>query len=215
MKTKNCVEARGKIVKVKNGGLGYGAITLLVKVGPKESVITFTLANAINPDISIGDIVEIKGHIRSTGTYTDDNGKRRSDQFFVADSVKPARTRLEMMCGIKGKAFPEHYFRCCIIGAFINFYKSGVDWGRIYVETASDTNRNTRITLNYYLKGRLRKPEMLTRGDEIAIVADINVTAKDYELEDGSIEKRKFENLYAEDVVIVNEGDGETIPLLA
>lgn len=209
MKTKNIVEARGKIVRIKNGGHGYGVITLLVKVNVKESTVTFTLAEPLNPDIAIGNVVDIKGHIRTSGTYTDDNGKKRSDQYFIADKIRPAKSRLELMCGIKGHHTPEHFFRCCIVGAFVNFHKSGEDWGRIYIATATDTNVSNTIMANYYLKGRLLGPNKFMRGDEVALVADVNTSTKEY---DG--EKRRFENIYVEDIVIINKGDGETLPVL-
>ena len=215
MKTKNIVKARGKIVKIKNGGQGYGTITLLIKEGPKESPTVFTLASPMDPEITIGDTVEVRGHIRSTATYTDEIGKRRSDQFFIADSVKPTKTELEMMCKVKGNSYyPDHYCSCGIVGSFIHFHKSADDWGRIYIATASETGRNTRIMLNYYLKGFLLKPDSFTKGDEIALVADINVKFKEYETEDEKKETRKFENLFVEDIVIVNKGDGKTIPTL-
>ena len=216
MKMKNYVEAQGKIVKINNEGgvYGFGTILLLVKTGAKVSTITFSLVNPLDPGISRRDIVKVRGHIGSTRTYIDEKEKRRSDQFFIADSVKPSKTTLEMLCGVKGNFdYPEYYFRCCIVGKLIHFHRSTDEWGRIYIATVSDADWNTRIMLNYYLKGLMPEPEVFRKGDEIALAAGINVRSKEYELEDGGKETRIFENLYAEDIVVLNKADAERIPL--
>lgn len=215
MKMKNYVEAQGKIVKIekRDGEYGFGTILLLVKAGAKESTITFSLTCPIDPSISRRDTVKVMGHIGATPTYIDENGKRRSDQFFIADSVEPSKTTLEMLCGVKGNIYyPEHYFRCCIVGKLIHFHKSTDEWGRIYIATVSDTDWTTRIMLNYYLKGLMPDPEAFRKGDEVALVAGINVNSKEYVLEDGRTVTRKFENLYVEDIVVLNQADVERMP---
>ena len=80
---------------------------------------------------------------------------------------------------------------------------------KIVISPTSDVDWDKRIMLNYYLKGLIPKPEKFKRGDEIALVVNIKVNSKEYELEDGSKETRTFENLYVEDIVVLNEADKE------
>ena len=205
MMTKNYVEARGKIIKIEDE-----SITLLVKRGPDESEMTFLLADALDPSISRRDIVEVSGHIGLAQIGINEKGRSMIDQYLIADSVKPSKTTLEMMCGVKGNIeYPEHYFRCCIVGTFIHIAKRNDEWGRIFISPTSDADWDKRIMLNYYLKGLIPKPEKFKRGDEIALVVDIKVNSKEYELEDGSKETRTFENLYVEDIVVLNKADKE------
>ena len=116
---------------------------------------------------------------------------------------------MELMCGVKGHFFPEHFIRICLVGAFVGFYDSSDEWGRLVVATASNTGTRNSVMMNYNKKGRLLSPDKFMKGDEIAVICDFDSKTREI---DG--QKVKFENIFANDIIIVNKGDGETIPVL-
>ena len=89
MKTMNKVLAGGKVMKRGRNEDGFYEIKILTDFKSKRFVY-FALREPLDPEIGIGDVVDIEGYIKSFSYKDEESDKFRKKQYFIAQKVEKA-----------------------------------------------------------------------------------------------------------------------------
>lgn len=218
----NKIKARGRVVGFGKDYQGRNEIYIFMRQDYQARPINVSfLFRNIDPEIRVGDFVEIEGHImayyRQSSTF-DQNRKRTYVQHFVADSIEFCKTEIEEVFGVKGGFAHKPMFRCYYSGEVtrINLTKGTVrdvnnrnktrevTFVNLLVKVPSDdvTRRLNIISAQYTERMRTNDVNVEV-GDKVVIAANVTSTKKQFPGQDKPV---FFTNLQIDDMVIVEKG---------
>ena len=219
---RNLVKARGRVVGFGKDFQGRNEIYIFMRqeYQARPVQVAFLFRN-IDPEIRIGDFVEIEGYVtayyRQAANF-EQTGKRTYAQAFVATSIQFCKTEIEEIFGVEGGFSRKPMIRCYYSGEVtrINYTKGKVRDARdrrkvrevtfvnllVKVPSNSVTRRLNIITAQY--TERMRTNDINVEvGDTGAIVANVTSTKKEFSNQEKPV---FFTNLQIDDMVIVEKG---------
>lgn len=219
---RNLVKARGRVVGFGKDFQGRNEIYIFMRqeYQARPVQVAFLFRN-IDPEIRIGDFVEIEGYVtayyRQAANF-EQTGKRTYAQAFVATSIQFCKTEIEEIFGVEGGFSRKPMIRCYYSGEVtrINYTKGKVRDARdrrkvrevtfvnllVKVPSNSVTRRLNIITAQY--TERMRTNDINVEvGDTVAIVANVTSTKKEFSNQEKPV---FFTNLQIDDMVIVEKG---------
>lgn len=219
---RNLVKARGRVVGFGKDFQGRNKIYIFMRqeYQARPVQVAFLFRN-IDPEIRIGDFVEIEGYVtayyRQAANF-EQTGKRTYAQAFVATSIQFCKTEIEEIFGVEGGFSRKPMIRCYYSGEVtrINYTKGKVRDARdrrkvrevtfvnllVKVPSNSVTRRLNIITAQY--TERMRTNDINVEvGDTVAIVANVTSTKKEFSNQEKPV---FFTNLQIDDMVIVEKG---------
>ena len=171
----NKVFVRGRLVGFGTDYLGrremYIAIRGQYQERPINAAFTYR-PNELDPSIRREDYLDIEATINGSNRTSRTTGERFHTQYFVADSIKPAKTEIQEVFGYNGGfSYNRPQFRAYYEGEVVEVVKT-----KGFV---TNTN-NRRIEVTYYeiilaqYTSRMRVSDNeLFPGDKVAIVANL------------------------------------------
>lgn len=219
---RNLVKARGRVVGFGRDFQGRNEIYIFMRqeYQARPVQVAFLFRN-IDPEIRIGDFVEIEGYVtayyRQAANF-EQTGKRTYSQSFVATSIKFCKTEIEEVFGVEGGFAHKPMIRCYYSGEVtrIDFTKGRVrdandrrktrevTFVNLLVKVPSDnvTRRLNIVTAQY--TERMRTSDIKVEvGDTVAIVANVTSTKKTFANQEKPV---FFTNLQIDDMVIIEKG---------
>lgn len=219
---RNLVKARGRVVGFGRDFQGRNEIYIFMRqeYQARPVQVAFLFRN-IDPEIQIGDFVEIEGHVmayyRQTANF-EQTGKRTYTQSFVATSIKFCKTEIEEVFGIEGGFARKPMIRCYYSGEVTR-----IDFTKGRVRDANDRRKTREVTfVNLLVKipssnvtrrlnivtaqytERMRTSDINVEvGDTVAIVANVTSTKKTFANQEKPV---FFTNLQIDDMVIIEKG---------
>lgn len=230
---RNLVKARGRVVGFGRDFQGRNEIYIFMRqeYQARPVQVAFLFRN-IDPEIQIGDFVEIEGHVmayyRQAANF-EQTGKRTYAQSFVATSIKFCKTEIEEVFGIEGGFARKPMIRCYYSGEVTR-----IDFTKGRVRDANDRRKTREVTfVNLLVKipsnnvtrrlnivtaqytERMRTSDINVEvGDTVAIVANVTSTKKTFANQEKPV---FFTNLQIDDMVIIEKGakPEETVETIA
>ncbi len=219
---RNLVKARGRVVGFGRDFQGRNEIYIFMRqeYQARPVQVAFLFRN-IDPEIQIGDFVEIEGHVmayyRQAANF-EQTGKRTYTQSFVATSIKFCKTEIEEVFGIEGGFARKPMIRCYYSGEVTR-----IDFTKGRVRDANDRRKTREVTfVNLLVKipssnvtrrlnivtaqytERMRTSDINVEvGDTVAIVANVTSTRKTFPNQERPV---FFTNLQIDDMVIIEKG---------
>lgn len=219
---RNLVKARGRVVGFGRDFQGRNEIYIFMRqeYQARPVQVAFLFRN-IDPEIQIGDFVEIEGHVmayyRQAANF-EQTGKRTYAQSFVATSIKFCKTEIEEVFGIEGGFARKPMIRCYYSGEVTR-----IDFTQGRVRDANDRRKTREVTfVNLLVKipsnnvtrrlnivtaqytERMRTSDINVEvGDTVAIVANVTSTKKTFPNQEKPV---FFTNLQIDDMVIIEKG---------
>lgn len=219
---RNLVKARGRVVGFGRDFQGRNEIYIFMRqeYQARPVQVAFLFRN-IDPEIQIGDFVEIEGHVmayyRQAANF-EQTGKRTYTQSFVATSIKFCKTEIEEVFGIEGGFARKPMIRCYYSGEVTR-----IDFTKGRVRDANDRRKTREVTfVNLLVKipssnvtrrlnivtaqytERMRTSDINVEvGDTVAIVANVTSTKKIFANQEKPV---FFTNLQIDDMVIIEKG---------
>lgn len=219
---RNLVKARGRVVGFGRDFQGRNEIYIFMRqeYQARPVQVAFLFRN-IDPEIQIGDFVEIEGHVmayyRQAANF-EQTGKRTYAQSFVATSIKFCKTEIEEVFGIEGGFARKPMIRCYYSGEVTR-----IDFTKGRVRDANDRRKTREVTfVNLLVKipsnnvtrrlnivtaqytERMRTSDINVEvGDTVAIVANVTSTKKTFPNQEKPV---FFTNLQIDDMVIIEKG---------
>ena len=220
---RNLVKARGRVVGFGRDFQGRNEIYIFMRqeYQARPVQVAFLFRN-IDPEIQIGDFVEIEGHVmayyRQAANF-EQTGKRTYAQSFVATSIKFCKTEIEEVFGIEGGFARKPMIRCYYSGEVTR-----IDFTKGRVRDANDRRKTREVTfVNLLVKipsnnvtrrlnivtaqytERMRTSDINVEvGDTVAIVANVTSTKKTFPNQEKPV---FFTNLQIDDMVIIEKGE--------
>lgn len=219
---RNLVKARGRVVGFGRDFQGRNEIYIFMRqeYQARPVQVAFLFRN-IDPEIQIGDFVEIEGYVmayyRQAANF-EQTGKRTYSQSFVATSIKFCKTEIEEVFGIEGGFAHKPMIRCYYSGEVTR-----IDFTKGRVRDANDRRKTREVTfVNLLVKipsnnvtrrlnivtaqytERMRTSDINVEvGDTVAIVANVTSTKKTFANQEKPV---FFTNLQIDDMVIIEKG---------
>ena len=213
---RNLVKARGRVVGFGRDFQGRNEIYIFMRqeYQARPVQVAFLFRN-IDPEIQIGDFVEIEGHVmayyRQAANF-EQTGKRTYTQSFVATSIKFCKTEIEEVFGIEGGFARKPMIRCYYSGEVTR-----IDFTKGRVRDANDRRKTREVTfVNLLVKipssNVTRRLNIVTaQYTERMRTSDINVEVGDNVTSTKKIFANQekpvfFTNLQIDDMVIIEKG---------
>ena len=220
---RNLVKARGRVVGFGRDFQGRNEIYIFMRqeYQARPVQVAFLFRN-IDPEIQIGDFVEIEGYVmayyRQAANF-EQTGKRTYAQSFVATSIKFCKTEIEEVFGIEGGFARKPMIRCYYSGEVTR-----IDFTKGRVRDANDRRKTREVTfVNLLVKipsnnvtrrlnivtaqytERMRTSDINVEvGDTVAIVANVTSTKKTFPNQEKPV---FFTNLQIDDMVVIEKGE--------
>ena len=186
----NKVFVRGRLVGFGTDYLGrremYIAIRGQYQERPINAAFTYR-PNELDPSIRREDYLDIEATINGSNRTSRTTGERFHTQYFVADSIKPAKTEIQEVFGYNGGfSYNRPQFRAYYEGEVVEVVKTKgfvtntnnrrieVTYYNLYVKVPSEVpGRAYEIILAQYTSRMRVSDNELFPGDKVAIVANL------------------------------------------
>lgn len=186
----NKVFVRGRLVGFGTDYLGrremYIAIRGQYQERPINAAFTYR-PNELDPSIRREDYLDIEATINGSNRTSRTTGERFHTQYFVADSIKPAKTEIQEVFGYNGGfSYNRPQFRAYYEGEVVEVVKTKgfvknpnnrrieVTYYNLYVKVPSEVpGRANEIILAQYTSRMRVSDNELFPGDKVAIVANL------------------------------------------
>lgn len=220
----NKVFVRGRLVGFGTDYLGrremYIAIRGQYQERPINAAFTYR-PNELDPSIRREDYLDIEATINGSNRTSRTTGERFHSQYFVADSIKPAKTEIQEVFGYNG-GFSYHrpQFRAYYEGEVTEVVKTKgfvtntnnrrieVTYYNLYVKVPSEVpGRASEIILAQYTSRMRVSDNEVFPGDRVAIVA--NLVTKRKTGRNG--EPYMASNLIVDDLFIVSRSNNFSV----
>ena len=190
METMNKVVINGRIVSIRAINGGKKIVTISSKNG-RDVYPRVECTAEMTDGLKEHARVTVEAHIVSPSIRDKATGKWNPSQYFVADSITPAKTLTEEYFGLKGKFFAPPDVNICLSGEVVGVIESG-DWLRYIIKT------DERTTIKTNMKKLDRQPD-IKKGTKIYAVCSVSTPKKEV---NGRTE-------YYEDILITDLAVGE------
>lgn len=220
----NKVFVRGRLVGFGTDYLGrremYIAIRGQYQERPINAAFTYR-PNELDPSIRREDYLDIEATINGSNRTSRTTGERFHTQYFVADSIKPAKTEIQEVFGYNGGfSYNRPQFRAYYEGEVVEVVKTKgfvtntnnrrieVTYYNLYVKVPSEVpGRAHEIILAQYTSRMRVSDNELFLGDKVAVVA--NLVTKRKTGRNG--EPYMASNLIVDDLFIVSRSNNTPV----